>query len=284
VKRGLCIAIQGDRSCFPFFNDAWENEFMGKLNGKTAFITGASAGIGEATALAFAAEGARLLLAARRKERLDALEPQLLQAGAAEIHSIQLDVRDREAVESAITGLPAEWQAIDILVNNAGLSRGLDKLQDGHHEDWDEMIDTNVKGLLYVTRAVVPGMVQRSSGHVVNLGSTAGEITYPKGAVYCASKAAERAINDGLRQDVLGTPIRVTSVDPGMVETAFSEVRFRGDTARAAKVYEGVTPLTPEDVADAILWAVTRPTHVNIARIGLTTVDQANSLLFNRKS
>jgi NADP-dependent 3-hydroxy acid dehydrogenase YdfG len=127
-------------------------------------------------------------------------------------------------------------------------------------------------------------MVQRSSGHVVNLGSTAGEITYPKGAVYCASKAAERAINDGLRQDVLGTPIRVTSVDPGMVETAFSEVRFRGDTARAAKVYEGVTPLTPEDVADAILWAVTRPTHVNIARIGLTTIDQANSLLFNRKS
>ena len=200
------------------------------------------------------------------------------------MHSIQLDVRDREQVESAVAGLPAEWRAIDILINNAGLSRGLDKVQEGKPEDWDEMIDTNVKGLLYVTRSVVPGMVQRGIGHVVNLGSTAGEITYPKGAVYCATKAAERSINDGLRQDVLGTPIRVTSVDPGMVETAFSEVRFHGDTARAAKVYEGVTPLTPEDIADAILWAVTRPAHVNIARILLTPIDQANSLLFNRKS
>jgi 3-hydroxy acid dehydrogenase / malonic semialdehyde reductase len=257
---------------------------MGKLNSKIAFITGASSGIGEATARAFAAEGTRLLLAARRKERLDALAPELLKAGAAEVHSIQLDVRNREAVESAIAELPVAWQAIDILVNNAGLSRGLNKLQEGDPEDWDEMIDTNVKGLLYVTRAVVPGMIERGLGHVVNLGSTAGEITYPKGAVYCASKAAERAINDGLRQDVLGTPIRVTSVDPGMVETAFSEVRFRGDAARAAKVYEGVTPLTAADVADSILWAVTRPAHVNIARISLTTIDQANSLLFNRKS
>jgi 3-hydroxy acid dehydrogenase / malonic semialdehyde reductase len=257
---------------------------MGKLNGKTAFITGASSGIGEATARAFAAEGARLLLAARRKSRLDALQPKLLSAGAAEVNTMELDVRNREEVESAVAGLPSEWQGIDILINNAGLSRGLDKLQEGHLEDWDEMIDTNVKGLLYVTRAVVPGMVQRNSGHVVNLGSTAGEMTYPKGAVYCATKAAERAINDGLRQDVLGTPVRVTSVDPGMVQTAFSEVRFHGDAARAAKVYEGVTPLTPEDVADTILWAVTRPAHVNIARIVLTTIDQANSLLFNKKS
>ena len=257
---------------------------MGKLKGKIAFITGASSGIGAATARAFASEGARLLLAARRKDRLDALELELLKASAAAVHSIQLDVRDREQVESAVAGLPAEWRAIDILINNAGLSRGLDKVQEGKPEDWDEMIDTNVKGLLYVTRSVVPGMVQRGIGHVVNLGSTAGEITYPKGAVYCATKAAERSINDGLRQDVLGTPIRVTSVDPGMVETAFSEVRFHGDTARAAKVYEGVTPLTPEDIADAILWAVTRPAHVNIARILLTPIDQANSLLFNRKS
>ena len=257
---------------------------MRKLTGKTVFITGASSGIGEATALAFAAEGARLLLAARRKDRLDALEPALLKAGAAEVHSIQLDVRDRKAVEKAIAGLPPEWQSIDALVNNAGLSRGLDKLYEDNPEDWDEMIDTNVKGLLYVTRAVVPGMVERGSGHVVNLGSTAGEITYPKGAVYCATKAAERSINDGLRQDVLGTAVRVTSVDPGMVQTAFSEVRFHGDAARAAKVYEGVTPLTPEDVADTILWAVTRPAHVNIARIVLTTIDQANSILFNRKA
>ncbi len=257
---------------------------MGKLDGKTVFITGASSGIGESTARAFAAEGARLLLAARRKSRLDQLGPELIQAGAGAVHSLELDVRDWEEVEAAVAGLPTEWKAIDILVNNAGLSRGLDTVQEGKIEDWDEMIDTNVKGLLYVTRAVVPGMVERGAGHVVNLGSTAGEIPYPKGAVYCATKAAERSINDGLRQDVLGTPVRVTSVDPGMVETAFSEVRFHGDTARAAKVYEGVTPLTPEDVADAILWAVTRPAHVNIARIGLTTIDQANSLLFNRKN
>ncbi len=170
-----------------------------------------------------------------------------------------------------------------MLVNNAGLSRGLDKLYAGKVEDWEEMIDTNVKGLLYVTRAVVPGMVERGRGHVINLGSTAGEMTYPNGAVYCASKAAERAINDGLRQDVLGTAVRVTSVDPGMVETDFSRVRFHGDEERAAKVYQGVTPLTPEDVADAIVWAATRPAHVNIARVLMTPVDQANSLLFSRR-
>ncbi|AXC10498.1 Short chain dehydrogenase [Acidisarcina polymorpha] len=254
------------------------------VQGKTVFITGASSGIGAACARAFAGEGARLLLAARRMDRLQALQPELLNAGALEVHLLELDVREGPKVESSIAGLPSEWQAIDVLINNAGLSRGLDKLQEGKPEDWDEMIDTNVKGLLYVTRAVVPGMIERGTGHVVNLGSTAGEMTYPKGAVYCATKAAERAINDGLRQDVLGTPLRVTSVDPGMVETPFSEVRFRGDTKRAAQVYEGVTPLKPEDIADAILWAVTRPAHVNIARILLTPVDQANSLLFNRKT
>jgi len=256
---------------------------MPKLQGKTVFITGASSGIGESCARAFAAEGGRLLLAARRKSRLDELAPQLIAAGAETVHSLELDVRDQPKVESTLAALPPEWQAIDVLINNAGLSRGLDKLYEGNSEDWDEMIDTNVKGLLYVTKAVVPGMVQRGAGHVVNMGSTAGELTYPKGAVYCATKAAERAINDGLRQDVLGTPIRVTSVDPGMVETPFSEVRFRGDKERAAKVYQGVTPLIPGDVADAILWAVTRPAHVNIARILMTPVDQANSLLFNRK-
>ena len=150
--------------------------------------------------------------------------------------------------------------------------------------DWDEMIDTNVKGLLYVTRAVVPGMVERGRGHVVNLGSTAGEVTYPGGAVYCATKAAERSISEGLRMDVLGTPIRVTSIDPGAVETDFSKTRFRGDEARAAKVYAGITPLTPQDIAETIVWAVARPAHVNIDRILMTGIDQANSLLFNRKS
>ena len=253
-----------------------------KLSGSVVLITGASSGIGEACAFAFAAEGARLLLAARRVERIEALRGKLTEAGAADLHALGLDVRDRAAVEKTLGSLPADWQTIDVLVNNAGLSRGLDKLYEGNVEDWEEMIDTNVKGLLYVTRAVVPGMVQRGRGHVINLGSTAGEMTYPNGAVYCASKAAERAINDGLRQDVLGTAVRVTSIDPGMVETDFSRVRFHGDEERAAKVYQGVTPLTPEDVADAIVWAATRPAHVNIARVLMTPVDQANSLLFNR--
>ncbi len=252
------------------------------LKGKIVFITGASAGIGAATALAFAAEGARLLLAARRAGRLAEVASQAKERGAPSVHSIDLDVRDHRAVQNAIDDLPAEWSEIDILVNNAGLSRGLDKLYMGKIEDWDEMIDTNVKGLLYVTRCVVPGMVVRGRGHVISLGSTAGELAYPNGAVYCGTKAAERLINDGLRQDVLGTPIRVTSVDPGMVETDFSLVRFRGDTERAAKVYKGVKPLTPEDIAEVIVWAASRPAHVNIARVLLTPVQQANSILFHR--
>lgn len=253
------------------------------LNGKIVFITGASAGIGAATALAFAAEGARLLLAARRPGKLAEIASQALERGAPAVHSVDLDVRDRRAVQQAVDDLPAEWGEIDILVNNAGLSRGMDKLYMGKIPDWEEMIDTNVKGLLYVTRAVVPGMVVRGRGHVINLGSTAGELTYPNGAVYCATKAAERSINDGLRQDVLGTPVRVTSVDPGMVETDFSLVRFHGDNERAAKVYKGVKPLTPEDVAEVIVWAASRPAHVNIARVLLTPVQQANSILFHRE-
>lgn len=257
---------------------------MEKLNDSIVFITGASAGIGQASAFAFAREGARLLLAARRRDRLEELKPKLLEAGAADVLTLALDVRDHDAVEGTIANLPAAWQAIEVLLNNAGLSRGLEKLYEGKREDWDEMIDTNVKGLLYVTRAVVPGMVKRGKGHVINIGSTAGEITYPNGAVYCATKAAERAINDGLREDLLGTPVRVTSIDPGMVETDFSLVRFRGDEARAAKVYQGLTPLTPEDVADAIVWSATRPAHVNISRVLMMPIDQANSLLFNRKN
>jgi NADP-dependent 3-hydroxy acid dehydrogenase YdfG len=252
------------------------------LKGKTVFITGASAGIGAATAMAFADEGARLLLAARRAGKLAEVASKALERGAPAVHSIDLDVRDHRAVQQTIDDLPPEWAEIDILVNNAGLSRGLEKLYMGRIQDWDEMIDTNVKGLLYVSRAVVPGMVVRGRGHVINMGSTAGELTYPNGAVYCATKAAERAINDGLRMDVLGTPVRVTSVDPGMVETDFSLVRFHGDEDRAAKVYKGVKPLTAEDVAEVIVWAAGRPAHVNIARVTLTPVQQANSILFHR--
>jgi NADP-dependent 3-hydroxy acid dehydrogenase YdfG len=252
------------------------------LNGKIVFITGASAGIGAATAMQCAAQGARLLLAARRAEKVAEVAEQALQQGAAAVHSFELDVRSREAVADAIEALPPEWAEIDVLVNNAGLSRGMDKLYAGKIEDWEEMIDTNVKGLLYVSRAVVPGMVARGRGHVVTLGSMAGELVYPNGAVYCGSKAAARAINDGLREDLLGTPVRVTSVDPGLVETEFSMVRFRGDADRAAGVYKGIKPLVAEDIADVILWAITRPEHVNIARVSLTSVNQANTLLIHR--
>jgi len=253
------------------------------LEGKIVFITGGSSGIGAATALAFAEKGARLLLAARRTPKLKETADEALESGADAVHCLELDVRDKREVQNAIDTLPEEWAHIEVLVNNAGLSRGLDKLYMGSPEDWDEMIDTNVKGMLYVTRAVVPGMVVRGHGHVVNMGSTAGEITYPNGAVYCATKAAERALNDGLREDLLGTPVRVTSIDPGMVETDFSLVRFHGDQERAAKVYKGLVPLAPEDIADAIVWAVSRPAHVNIARVSLTSIHQANSLLFHRE-
>jgi 3-hydroxy acid dehydrogenase / malonic semialdehyde reductase len=252
------------------------------FSGKIVFVTGASGGIGAATALAFASLGARLLLAARRKDKLAEVASRAAECGAPAVHSFELDVRDRYAVQEAIDRLPKEWAEIDILVNNAGLSRGLEKLYMGNIEDWEEMIDTNIKGLLYVSRAVVPGMVNRGRGHVINLGSTAGEITYPNGAVYCGTKAAERAINDGLREDVLGTPVRVTSVDPGMVQTDFSLVRFHGDSERAANVYKNIKPLTAEDVAEVIVWAASRPAHVNIARVSLTPLQQANSLLFHR--
>jgi 3-hydroxy acid dehydrogenase / malonic semialdehyde reductase len=254
------------------------------LKGKIVLITGASSGIGAATALAFAAEGAKLLLAARRAGKMAEVASAALARGAEAVHSVHLDVRSRIAVQRVIDELPEEWAEISVLVNNAGLSRGLDKLYTGKVDDWEEMIDTNVKGLLYVTRAVVPGMVVRGNGHVVNLGSIAGDLSYPNGAVYCGSKAAVRFINDGLREDLLGTPVRVTSVDPGIVETDFSLIRFHGDAEKAEKVYKGLTPLTPEDVADVVVWAVKRPAHVNIARVSMTSVDQANALLFNRQS
>jgi 3-hydroxy acid dehydrogenase/malonic semialdehyde reductase len=255
---------------------------MTSLDGKVVLVTGASSGIGRATAFAFAGTGARLLLCARRLDLLMEMETPLVEAGAAGVLFFQLDVRERESVETAIAELPEEWAKIAVLVNNAGLSRGLTKLHEDDPENWDEMIDTNVKGLLYVTRAVVPGMVERGEGHVISLGSTAGYITYANGAVYCATKAAEKAISEGLKIDLMGTPVRVTSVDPGMVETDFSRVRFRGDEERAAKIYQNITPLQPEDIADAIVWAATRPAHVNIHTILLTSIDQANSTVFYR--
>jgi len=253
------------------------------LKNKTVFVTGASSGIGAATAVEFAKLGAKLLICARRTERLKELEPALKEAGAADVFSFELDVRDRDEVEGTLNTLPAGWGEIDVLVNNAGLSRGFIKLWEDDPQNWQEMIDTNIMGLLYVTRALVPGMLKRGAGHVINLGSVAGYITYANGSVYCASKAAEKAISEGLKIDLMGTPVRVTSVDPGMVETEFARVRFRGDDERAAKVYQNITPLTAEDVADAIVWAATRPLHVNIHNILMTTIDQGNSVTFHRR-
>ncbi|MCC5612403.1 SDR family oxidoreductase [Nostoc sp. CHAB 5834] len=257
---------------------------MTSLKNQIILITGASSGIGTACARIFAGAGAKLILAARRLERLQQLADTLVKEFGIEIHLLQLDVRDRNAVEFAISTLPSAWSNIDILINNAGLSRGLDKLHEGSFQDWEDMIDTNVKGLLYVSRYVVPGMVSRDRGHVVNLGSIAGHQTYPGGNVYCATKAAVRAISEGLKQDLLGTRVRVTSVDPGMVETEFSNVRFHGDAERANKVYQGVTPLTADDVADVIFFCVTRSPHVNINEVVLMPVDQASATLVNRRT
>jgi NADP-dependent 3-hydroxy acid dehydrogenase YdfG len=256
---------------------------MANLSGKTVFITGASSGIGKATAIAFAREGSRLLICGRRLEALSELAGQLTEAGAAEVHAFALDVSDGAAVETTLAGLPKAWRDVDVLVNNAGLSRGLGKVYEQDPEDWQEMVDTNVLGLLHVTRAIVPRMVERGVGHVINMGSTAGHMTYANGAVYCASKAAEKAISEGLKLDLMGTPVRVTSIDPGMVETDFSKVRFRGDEEKAAKVYANITPLQPEDVADAIVWAASRPAHVNIHTVLMTSIDQGNSVTFNRR-
>ncbi|MBE9004693.1 SDR family oxidoreductase [Fortiea sp. LEGE XX443] len=255
---------------------------MISLQNQIVLITGASSGIGTACAKVFAGAGARLILAARRLERLQQLADNLSQEFGTATHLLQLDVRDRLAVESVIANLPADWSNIDILINNAGLSRGLDKLHEGDFQNWEEMIDTNIKGLLYLTRYVVPGMVKRDRGHVVNIGSIAGHQTYPGGNVYCATKAAVKAISEGLKQDLLGTPVRVTSVDPGMVETEFSEVRFHGDAERAKRVYQGVNPLTPDDIADVVFFCTTRSPHVNINEVILMPVDQASATLVHR--
>lgn len=255
---------------------------MISLKNQIVLITGASAGIGKACAEAFAAAGARLMLTARRIERIEELASQLKKAYNTESLTITLDVRDRTAVEATLGRLPKEWEAIEVLINNAGLSRGLDKLHEGSIDDWEEMIDTNVKGLLYVSRAVIPGMVKRNSGTIVNIGSIAGHEVYPKGSVYCGTKFAVDAITRGLRLELVDTAIRVCTVDPGLVETDFSLVRFRGDAERAKKVYENITPLTPDDVADAVLYCATRPPHVQIADIIMLATHQGSTTVYHR--
>jgi len=256
---------------------------MALIHNQIVLITGASSGIGAACARAFAASGAKLILGARRLDRLTQIAEQLKQNFDVPVHVMQLDVCDRPQIDSCLTSLPPGWESIDILINNAGLSRGLDKLQEGSIQDWEEMIDTNLKGLLYMTRAILPGMVSREHGHIINIGSVAGHQTYPNGNVYCATKAAVRALSEGLRMDLLGTSVRVSSVDPGMVETEFSEIRFRGNSERAQKVYQGAVPLTAEDIADVVLFCATRPPHVNISEVLVMPTDQASPTMLHRR-
>ena len=256
---------------------------MSLLKGKITFITGASSGIGKACAEVFAKENSNLILAARRIERVKSLAKKLEKQYRIKIKCIKLDVRDYEQVEKTINSLETNWKKIDTLVNNAGLSRGLDKIHEGKKEDWDEMIDTNIKGLAYVTRHVLPLMVTRKKGHILNIGSTAGHDVYPAGNVYAATKFAVKALSQSTRYDVLDKGIKVSSVDPGMVDTEFSIVRFRGDKERAKKVYTGIKPLSPKDVAETILFCVTRPQNVNINQVILTPLAQASSTQIVRK-
>lgn len=246
---------------------------------KKVFITGASAGIGEACAKVFAREGYDLLLAARRINRLESLSAQLVAEYGINTHLLALDVRDAEEVFSAFSNLPGEWQQVDVLVNNAGLSQGLDPIQAGDIGDWDRMIDTNIKGLLYVTRAVAPIMASRKAGHIINIGSIAGKEVYPNGNVYCATKHAVDALSKGMRIDLLEKHVKVTAIHPGMVETEFSEVRFKGDKERAAAVYDRLEPLVAHDIAEAVWFAASRPEHVNINDLVIMPTAQATATL-----
>ncbi|HEV8128108.1 MAG TPA: SDR family NAD(P)-dependent oxidoreductase [Candidatus Eisenbacteria bacterium] len=253
------------------------------LKGRHALVTGASSGFGRAIASRFAAEGAHVAITGRRGERLDELAAELRSKHRVEVTPLAFDVRDRDAVESALRGARGLLDTVDLVVNNAGLAAGLDPVQSANPDDWEQMIDTNVKGLLWVTRAVLPGMIARRRGDVVNIGSVAGHQPYGGGSVYAATKFAVRAITDALRYDVLGTGVRVMNVAPGLAETEFSIVRFKGDESRAASVYRGVDPLTAEDVADAVVWVVTRPAHVNVQEILLLPTDQASAYALHRR-
>jgi serine 3-dehydrogenase len=255
---------------------------MSILSNSIVFITGASSGIGRSCAKKFAEAGSKLILVARRKERLESLAEEFKKQYKTLCYIDVLDVRDRHAVTKFVQKLPPEWQTIDILINNAGLSRGLDKLYQGQFEDWEEMIDTNIKGLLYVSRTVIPGMVERKKGTIINIGSIAGHDVYPNGNVYCATKHAVDALTKGMRMDLVDTPVRVCTIDPGLVETEFSEVRFHGDKERAKKTYQNMTPLTPDDISDAVFYAATRPPHVQIAELIIMPTAQASTTLVHR--
>lgn len=248
---------------------------------KIAFITGATSGIGRATAIALANLGYHIIATGRRKERLVSLKDEL--PSGTELYVLSFDVRDQKAVKAAIDSLPVSWQNIDVLINNAGNAHGLDPIQSGNLEDWDAMIDINVKGLLYVSKEIMPGMVDRQSGTIVNIGSIAGKEVYPKGNVYCASKHAVDAITNGMRLDLNPFGIRVIGVHPGLVETEFSLVRFKGDEDRSKTVYQGLQPLTAEDIADTIAFAVSRPPHVVLADIMILPTAQASATVLKKK-
>ncbi len=250
---------------------------MERMKDKIVFITGASSGIGKACAETFAGEKANLILIARRIERLNKLADDLKNKFGIKIKTLKLDVRIPDDVKKSIASLDDEWKIIDVLINNAGLARGFNKIYEGVPDNWEEMIDTNVKGLLYITRNILPGMIERKRGHIINIGSTAGHEVYPNGNVYCATKYAVNALSKAMRMDCLEHQIKVSTIDPGMVETEFSLVRFSGDKSRADKVYEGLSPLAAEDIADAALYCATRPNHVNINEIILTPLAQASS-------
>jgi len=253
------------------------------LNEKTVLITGATSGIGKAAAFKFAENKSNLILVARRKERLDEISEILSTEFKIKVHSINADVRNYETVKAFIESLPDDFKKIDILINNAGLARGFSNISDGSVEDWDEMIDTNVKGLLYVSKCIVPLMIKNNSGHIINIGSVAGREVYPNGNVYCATKHAVDAITKSLRMELVSSPIKVTTIDPGLVETEFSLVRYRGDSIKAGVVYSGMKPLTSEDVAEAIIFAVTRNDNFVVAEMVLLPKAQASSLIVNRE-
>jgi oxidoreductase, short chain dehydrogenase/reductase family len=249
---------------------------------RIALITGASSGIGEACARKFAEGGYDLILTARRAEKLAELKAEL-EAEGTKVKTLTFDVRDAEAAETAVDSLEPEWRKIDVLINNAGLALGLDKEYEGDPDDWNTMIDTNIKGLLTMTRLIVPGMVERNEGHVINIGSVAGDAAYAKGNVYCATKAAVKTITDGLRIDLAETAVRVTNLKPGLVETNFSNVRFHGDNQRADNVYKGITPLTGADIADVAFYAASAPKHVQIAEVLILATHQASGSVIYRK-
>ncbi len=254
------------------------------MDKRTALITGATSGIGEATAHVLAGAGWNVIVTGRRVERLKNLKDELKSAYKVDVLSLAFDVRDSHQVSAALGTLPGSWREIDVLVNNAGLAAGFDPIDGGDLGDWEQMIDTNVKGLLYVTRIVAPIMAERGRGHIINIGSIAGRQVYANGSVYCATKHAVNALSQGMRVDLVQYGVRVTEIRPGMVDTEFSEVRFHGDEERASAVYEGVEPLAAEDIAEAVLWAVTRPPHVNIDEIAITPRQQANVYYTYRNS